>query len=117
MSADTKRPETPEAAVSRAIDDVLAAEKSSAATIQDSITAAERLRQQTSEDSHRILARADRRIGAVHRAITHEIRTRIEAIGGEPRYDENEHLTGLDATQLQSLADEIAEWLTTDADD
>ena len=117
MNAEAKRDVSAEAEVSRAIDDVLAAEKDAADELESAAAAAQELRRQANEDVHRIMARADRRIGAVHRSVASAIRAQTAALEQPPHDDVDSPDFDLDASRLQSLADAVAQWLTTDVDD
>ena len=117
MSANEQRSGSPEATVSRAIDAVLTAEKNAILAVKAAAEAAEDIRRQANEEAHRILKRADMRVGAVHRKTAADVRDRIANLGegvqedGElPEYD-------LDDEQLQAIAVAAATWLTTDADE
>ena len=117
MNADTKQSLSPEAMVSGAIDDVLAAEREAARSLEAATAAATDRRRRANEDAHRILTRADRRIGAIHRRIAEEIRTQTSGLAQASDPEEETPHRGPDDSQLQTLADAVAEWLTTDADD
>ncbi|MFW2403517.1 MAG: hypothetical protein ACN4GT_02040 [Gammaproteobacteria bacterium] len=117
MNADTKKPESSETSVSRAIDDVLAAEQSVKTAVADATAAATALRQRASEDAHRILARADERIAAIHSNVAADTHAEIDRLRRSASANsEDTHLPAFDSQQLQMLATELAEWLTTDED-
>jgi vacuolar-type H+-ATPase subunit H len=117
MSAANETRRQPEAEVSRAIDEVLAAEKSAGEAVDAAAAAAADRRHRATESAHRILARAEARIGAVHRKVTANLRAEIERLQREAR-DEAERAPrfDLDAGELDRLVAAAAEWLTTDGD-
>jgi len=108
----------PDSEISRAIDEVLAAEKDVGRTIEAATEAAEDIRREATESAHRILATANRRIGAIHRKIATDIQAEITLLhGSADAADDQEPPIDLDPGQLDRLAAAAAEWLTTDADD
>lgn len=118
MNADTNKPESHEAAVSRAIDEVLAAERNAQTAIADATAAANTLRQQATEDSHHIMARAEARIGAIHRSVAADSQATIERLRQSSAADDHDTpLPEIDSQQMRELAVALAQWLTTDDDE
>lgn len=114
----TDSPATPESEVSRAIDDVLAAEQAAENEISAAAATAENIRRTTSESAHRILATAERRIGAVHRKVAADLRAEIALLHETARADAADaDAIELDDHHLEQLAAGAAAWLTTDADE
>lgn len=118
MNAESNKPESHEAAVSRAIDKVLAAERNAEIAIADATAAANKLRQQATEDSHRITARAEARIGAIHRSVAADSQAKIERLRQSSAADDQDTpLPDIDSQQMRELAVALAQWLTTDDDE
>ncbi|MBT8443834.1 MAG: hypothetical protein KJO13_03760 [Gammaproteobacteria bacterium] len=117
MNATAKKPESNHVAVSRAIDDVLAAERDLKTAVADATAAATAIRQQAREDGHRILARAEERIGAIHAKVAAATQAEVDRLRQSARADaQDTSLPAVDSRQLQMLAAELAAWLTTDDD-
>ncbi len=118
MNDEAQQSDSPEAAASRAIDEVLAAEKDAARAIAAAAEAAEELRREANESAHLILARAETRIRNLHGKVADDLRSEVaqlrEASSGG---NANAPAIQVDSTQLERLAAGLAEWLTTDADD
>lgn len=118
MNDETRQTDSPEALVSRAIDDVLAAEKDAGQKIEAAAAAAEDLRHEANESAHRILARAEGRIRALHGKVAEDIRREVARLrSAAPHGDGDGPAIELDATRIEQVAAALAEWMTTDADD
>lgn len=117
MNDETKQPDSPEALVSRAIDDVLAAEKDAGRAIEEATATAQEMHREANESAHRILARAERRIRALHGQVAGETRREVERLNTAAAADARDApAMELDTTQIERLAAALAEWLTSDAD-
>lgn len=114
----TEKANVPDSEISRAIDEVLAAEKDAGRNIEAASAAAEEIRHDATESAQRILATANRRIGAIHRKVAADLHAEIAYLRACAHADAIQApMTDLDAEQLDLLAAAVAEWLTTDADD
>lgn len=116
MPAEKRIP--PEAEVSRAIDEVLAAEKQLASAVQTAAHDADTIRREATVAAQRVLERANRRIGAIHRKVAADIHRQVTELQAASVASADEAPgIDLDSAQLDRLAERAAEWLTTDADD
>jgi len=114
----TDKSTVPESEISRAIDEVLAAEKDAGQNIEAATAATEGIRHEATESAQRILATANRRIGAIHRKVAADLHAEITHLRASAHTEaERTPTIDLDAEQLDRLAAAAAEWLTTDADD
>lgn len=105
-----------ESEISRAIDEVLAAEKDVGKAVEAATAAADSIRREATESSHRILATANRRIGAIHRKIAADIQEEVTRLrDADGTNTDQQSAIELDDEQLDQLAAAAAEWLTTDA--
>lgn len=107
--------QSPEAEVSRAMEQVLAAERAVGEAVEAATLSAEEKKRQATEAAQRILERADRRISSAHRRIQVVLREEIARLQAEASLTVD-HYPELspDEEQLARLARAAAQWLTAD---
>lgn len=106
---------SPEAEVSRAMEQVLTVEQAVGEAVKAMEASARTQRRAATEQAQRIIERAEQRLGAVHRAMNIQLREEVARLQAETRLTLDNY-PDLQPTQqeLERLASEAAQWLTTD---
>jgi vacuolar-type H+-ATPase subunit H len=106
---------SPEAEVSRAMEQVLAVERSVSEAVRAAEASAQAQRREAAEQAQRVIERAEQRLTKIHRDIDFLLREEIARLQAEAsltvdHYPELE----LSEQELERLAMDAAQWLTTD---
>lgn len=108
--------QSPEAEVSRAMEQVLAAERAVGEAVKAATLSAEEQKRQATEAAQRILERANRRISNAHLKVQVQLREEIARLQAEASLTvDNYPEISPDEEQLERLARAAAQWLTEDA--
>ncbi len=106
---------SPEAEVSRAMEKVLAVERSTSIAVRAAGESADTLRRAATEQAQRIILRAERRIITSHRNVDVQLREEIARIQAEASLTvDNYPDLQLSDEELDRLSREAAQWLTSD---
>ncbi len=106
---------SPEAEVSRAMEKVLAVERSTSIAVRAAGESADTLRRAATEQAQRIILRAERRIITSHRNVDVQLREEIARIQAEASLTvDNYPDLQLSDEELDRLSREAAQWLTGD---
>jgi len=106
---------SPEAEVSRAMEKVLAVERSTSSAVRAAEESADTLRRAATEQAQRIILRTERRIITCHRNVDVQLREEIARIQAEASLTvDNYPDLQLSDEQLDRLSREAAQWLTSD---
>jgi vacuolar-type H+-ATPase subunit H len=105
---------SPEAEVSRAMEQVLAVERSVSSTIREAEDSALAQRRAATEQAQRIIERVEQRLTKIHRDIDFLLREEIARLQAEASLTVD-HYPDLEPPEeeLQRLAMEAAAWLTS----
>lgn len=107
---------SPEAEVSRAMEKVLAVERSTSTALKAAGQSAETQRKAATEQAQRIIGRAERRIINSHRNVDVQLREEIARIQAEASLTVDNYPDLQPSSEdLDRLAHEAAQWLTSDA--
>ena len=106
---------SPEAEVSRAMEQVLAVEKAVGEAVKAMEASARAQRRAATEQAQRIVERAEQRMSAVHRETNIQLREEVSRLQAEARLTLDNYPDLQPSQQeLERLAFEAAQWLTTD---
>jgi len=106
---------SPEAEVSRAMEQVLAVEKAVGEAIKAMEISAQAQRRAATEQAQRIIERAEQRLSAVHREINIQLQEEVARLQTEARLTLDNYPDLQPSQQeLERLAFDAAQWLATD---
>jgi len=109
------RGHSPEAEVSRAMEEVLQAERAAIEAAQSASASAEQQRREAAEAAQHILERAERRIISMRQKIAVHLQEEIARLHMEARLAVDSHPPEeLSPVDIDRLASEAATWLSTD---
>jgi len=109
------RGHSPEAEVSRAMEEVLQAERATLEAAQTASASADKQRREAAEAAQRILERAERRITSMRQKINTILQEEIARLHMEARLAVDSHPPEeIRVRDIDRLAQEAAAWLSTD---